>query len=70
MIEEAGREIRSVDPRYTSVTCPACGQRCTRPRQDTVICAQCGAFDADGVGAYNVATRAGLGSRQTGLLLV
>ena len=61
--EEAGREIRVVDPRYTSVTCPACGSRCTRPRQDTVICTQCGAFDADAVGAYNVATRAGLGSR-------
>lgn len=61
--EEAGREIRSVDPMYTSVTCPECGSRCTRPRQDTVICAQCGEFDADGVGAWNIATRAGLGPR-------
>ena len=61
--EDAGREIRTVDPRYTSVTCPVCGARCTRPRQDTIICAEHGAFDADQVGAYHVATRAGLGSR-------
>jgi putative transposase len=61
--EGAGREIRVVNPGYTSVTCPTCGSRCTRPRQDMVICAQCGAFDADAVGAFNVATRAGLGSR-------
>ena len=63
--EDAGREIRSVDPRYTSVTCPDCQGRCQRPRQDTAICTQCGSvFDADAVGAFNVATRAGLGSRQ------
>ena len=63
--EEAGREVRYVDPRYTSVTCPDCQGRCQRPRRDTVICTQCGSvFDADAVGAYNVATRAGLGSRQ------
>ncbi len=62
--EEAGREIRIVDPRHTSVTCLECGGRMARPRQDTVICATHGAFDADLVGAWNVATRAGLGSRQ------
>lgn len=63
--EDAGREIRFVDPRYTSVTCPDCQGRCHRPRQDTVICTQCGSvFDADAVGAFNVATRAGLGSLQ------
>lgn len=62
--EEAGREIRFVDPRYTSVTCPDCQGRCQRPRQDTAVCTQCGSvFDADQVGAFNVASRAGLGSR-------
>lgn len=63
--EDAGREVRYVDPRYTSVTCPDCQGRCQRPRQDTVICTQCGSvYDADAVGAFNVATRAGLGSLQ------
>jgi transposase len=37
-------------------------QRCTRPRQDTVICPRCGPHDADVNGAKNIYTRAGLGS--------
>jgi putative transposase len=62
--ESAGRRVVLVDPSYTSLTCHACGSRCTRPRQDTVVCPNCGAQDADVNGARNIATRAGLGSGQ------
>jgi putative transposase len=62
--ESAGRRVVRVDPSYTSVTCHACGARCTRPRQDTVICSVHGMLDADLNGARNIATRAGLGSGQ------
>ena len=46
----------------TSTSCHQCGRRCTRPRQDTVICPVHGPMDADVNGARNVYTRAGLGS--------
>jgi putative transposase len=62
--EEAGRRIVFVDPRNTSITCHQCGARCTRPRQDTVICPAHGAIDADVNGARNIYARAGLGSGQ------
>jgi putative transposase len=62
--ESAGRRVVRVDPSYTSLTCHACGSCCTRPRQDTVVCPNCGAQDADLNGARNIATRAGLGSGQ------
>jgi putative transposase len=62
--ESAGRRVVRVDPSYTSVTCHACGARCTRPRQDTVACPVHGVLDADLNGARNLATRAGLGSGQ------
>jgi putative transposase len=60
--ESAGRRVVRVDPSYTSVTCHTCGARCTRPRQDTVVCPAHGELDADLNGARNLATRAGLGS--------
>jgi putative transposase len=60
----AGRQTIYVNPRHTSVTCHSCGGRCTRPRQDTVVCPNCGEWDADLNGARNIATRAGLGSGQ------
>jgi putative transposase len=63
-VEETGRRIVFVDPRYTSINCHQCGARCTRPRQDTVICPVHGAMDADANGARNIYTRAGLGSGQ------
>jgi putative transposase len=62
--ESAGRRIVLVNPAGTSINCHACGERCTRPRQDTVICPRCGPHDADVNGARNIATRAGLGSGQ------
>ena len=62
--EEADRRIVFVDPRYTSITCHRCGAKCTRPRQDTVICPEHGPLDADVNGAINICTRAGLGSGQ------
>jgi putative transposase len=60
--ESAGRRVVRVDPSYTSVTCHTCGARCTRPRQDTIVCPTHGVLDADLNGARNIATRAGLGS--------
>ena len=60
----AGRQVVLVYPAFTSIDCHACGTRCTRPRQDTVICPNCGDLDADLNGAFNIATRAGLGSGQ------
>jgi putative transposase len=62
--ESAGRRVVRVDPSYTSVTCHGCGARCTRPRQDIVVCPVHGELDADLNGARNIATRAGLGSGQ------
>ncbi|MBO0786712.1 MAG: transposase, partial [Actinobacteria bacterium] len=58
------RRVVLVNPAGTSITCHACGQRCTRPRQDTVICPRCGPWDADVNGARNIYARAGLGSGQ------
>jgi putative transposase len=62
--EEAGRRVIWVNPAGTSTGCHICGQRCTRPRQDTVICPVHGPMDADVNGARNVYARAGLGSGQ------
>ena len=62
--EEAERRVLFVNPARTSIDCHACGQQCTRPRQDTVICPRCGPHDADVNGARNIYARAGLGSDQ------
>jgi Putative transposase DNA-binding domain/Helix-turn-helix domain len=62
--EEAGRRVILVNPACTSIDCHACGQRCIRPRRDTVICPRCGPHDADINGARNIYARAGLGSGQ------
>ena len=62
--ESAGRQVVRVKPGYTSLDCHACGSRCARPRQDIVICPNCGEQDADRNGACNIATRAGQGSGQ------
>ena len=62
--ESAGRRVVFVNPAGTSIECHQCGSRCTRPRQDTVICPIHGAINADTNGARNIAARAGLGSGQ------
>jgi putative transposase len=62
--ESAGRRVVLVDPAFTSIDCHGCGARCSRPRQDTVVCPVHGELDADLNGALNIATRAGLGSGQ------
>ena len=62
--EEAGRRVIWVNPAGTSIGCHQCGHRCTRPRQDTVICPRHGPMDADVNGARNIYARAGLGSGQ------
>jgi len=63
-LESAGRRVIFVNPTATSIDCHACGARCGRPRQDTVVCPLHGNLDADLNGARNIATRAGLGSGQ------
>jgi putative transposase len=60
----AGRRVLLVNPAWTSIDCHACGARCTRPLQNTVVCSTCGNHDADLNAARNIATRAGLGSGQ------
>ncbi len=62
--ESAGRRVMLVHPAGTSRTCHQCGLYCARPRQDTVICPEHGAMDADVNAARNIFTRAGLGSGQ------
>jgi putative transposase len=62
--ESAGRQVLFVNPACTSIDCHSCGARCTRPRQDSVVCPAHGELDADLNGAGNIATRAGLGSGQ------
>jgi putative transposase len=62
--ESAGRRVVLVHPASTSIDCHTCGSRCTRPRQDTVVCPTHGELDADLNGARNIAARAGLGSGQ------
>ena len=62
--ESAGRRVVLVHPAHTSIDCHACGARCGRPRQDTVVCPVHGDLDADLNGARNIASRAGLGSGQ------
>jgi putative transposase len=63
--EDAGRRVIFVNPAYTSITCHQCGARCQRPKQNTVLCPNCGPHDADVNGASNIYARAGLGSGQT-----
>jgi putative transposase len=60
----AGRRVVFVNPAGTSIECHHCGRKCTRPRQDTVICPAHGRMDADVNAARNIAARAGLGSGQ------
>src|SRR5262249_51173245 len=62
--EEAGRRGMVENPFGTSISCHACGTRCTRPRTDTVICPVHGKMNTDVNGARNIASRAGLGSGQ------
>ena len=63
----AGRRLIPVDPRNTSRTCPRCGHVCgdNRLTQAEFVCVACGyAANADVVGAFNVANRAGLVLRE------
>jgi putative transposase len=62
--ESAGRQVVLVSPAFTSMDCHTWGERCIRPRQDTIVCPVHGEQDADLNGACNIATRAGLGSGQ------
>jgi len=53
--EELGLEVRFVDPKGTSQTCPQCGERGERPNRDLFKCPSCGfSCHADIVGAMNI----------------
>jgi len=57
----AGILVRSVDPRNTSRTCPACGHvdKKNRPTRDKFECVECGfAGPADHIAAINIGRRA------------
>ena len=58
--ERAGIAFTTIDPAYTSQTCPRCGHLSTRNRPDrgTFRCRSCGlAGHADHIAAINIATR-------------
>lgn len=57
----AGVNVRAVDPRNTSRTCPRCGliDKRNRPTRDRFLCLRCGlAGPADTIAAGNIASRA------------
>jgi IS605 OrfB family transposase len=61
--EQAGIEVRLVDERGTSSTCPTCRQRVPKPRDRRFRCPHC-TFQGhrDLVGAHNIAAKHGGGS--------
>jgi IS605 OrfB family transposase len=66
--EQAGMEVRLVDERGTSSTCPRCRQRASKPNGRKFRCPHCG-FQGhrDLVGARNIAAKTGGGPTSTGL---
>jgi len=64
--EQAGIEVRLVDERGTSSTCPACRQRVSKPKGRRFNCPHC-TFQGhrDLVGAQNIAVKHGGGSTST-----
>jgi IS605 OrfB family transposase len=69
--ERVGIQIRLVDERGTSSTCPACRQRVPKPTGRQFGCPHCG-FQGhrDLVGAANIAAKAGGGPTSTGVPLL
>lgn len=62
--KRAGVVVVTVDPRYTSQTCPCCGyvDKANRPNQATFLCVQCGFSGfADHVAATVISSRAAVG---------
>jgi IS605 OrfB family transposase len=61
--EQAGIQVRLVDERGTSTTCPACRRRVAKPKGRRFCCSSCG-FQGhrDLVGAHNIAAKAGGGT--------
>ena len=64
--EQAGIEVRLVDERSTSSTCPACRRRVSKPKGRRFNCPHC-TFQGhrDLVGAQNIAVKHGGGSTST-----
>ena len=66
--EEVGIEVRLVDERGTSSTCPACRQRVPKPKGREFHCRECGfKGHRDLVGAQNIAVKHGGGNTSAGL---
>lgn len=62
--KRSGVVVVTVDPRYTSQTCPCCGHidKANRPNQATFLCVQCGFSGfADHVAATVISSRAAVG---------
>ena len=66
--ERAGIQVRLVDERGTSSTCPVCQQRVPKPKDRRFRCASC-RFQGhrDLVGARNIAAKVGGGSLSAGI---
>jgi len=68
--EEAGGQVKLVNPRYTSQDCSGCGERIPKTLADrTHICPKCGlVMDRDENAAKNICTAGGAGTYACGVL--
>jgi len=68
--EEAGGQVKLVNPRYTSQNCSGCGERIPKTLADrTHICPKCGlVMDRDENAAKNICTAGGAGTYACGVL--
>ncbi len=66
----AGIPVVTVDPAYTSRTCPACGHvaKGNRKNRNDFVCLHCGfSLPADHIGAINIKIKASVGMPIVGL---
>jgi IS605 OrfB family transposase len=69
--EQAGIQIRLVDERGSSSTCPSCGRRGAKPKGRRFRCRGCDFYGhRDLVGAHNIAAKAGGGDTSGGRSLL
>jgi IS605 OrfB family transposase len=69
--ERAGIQVRLVDERGSSSTCPACRRRVPKPKGRQFRCPHCRSLGhRDLVGAYNIAAKAGGGCTSTAIAVL